>query len=71
MVATLEANLTRVWHSAETLGRDLHVERKRREEENAQHDVECKAERGQVHKEVEDLCICRICGYCVDVIFVF
>ena len=66
MVATLEADLARIWRSAETLGRDLCVEWKRREE-NAWRD----AERGRVHKEVEDLCICRICGYCVHVIFVF
>ena len=71
VVATLEADLARVRRSAETLGRDLRAERKRREEENAWCDVEHKAERGRVRKEVEDLCICRICGYCVDVIFVF
>jgi hypothetical protein len=71
MVATLEADLACVWRSAETLGRDLHAEWKRRKEENAWHDVEHKVERGRVCKEVEDLCICRICGYCVHVIFVF
>jgi hypothetical protein len=71
VVATLKADLARIWHSAETLGRDLRAEQKRRKEENAQRDVEHKAERGRVRKEVEDLCICRICGYCVDVIFVF
>jgi hypothetical protein len=71
VVATLEADLARVWRSAETLGRDLRAERKRRKEENARRDVEHKAERGRVRKEVEDLCICRICGYCVHVIFVF
>ena len=68
---TLEANLACIWRSAETFGRDLCVEWKRCEEENAQRDVEHKVERGRAHKEVEDLCICRICGYCVHVIFVF
>ena len=71
MVATLKADLTHVWRSAETLGRDLHAEQKRHEEENPWPDVERKAERGQACKEVKDLCICRICGYCVHVIFVF
>jgi hypothetical protein len=71
VVATLEADLARVWRSAETLGRDLRAEQKRREEENARRDAERKAERGRARKEVEDLCICRICGYCVHVIFVF
>ena len=71
VVATLEADLARVRRSAETLGRDLRAERKRRKEENVRRDVEHKAERGRVRKEVEDLCICRICGYCVHVIFVF
>jgi len=49
----------------------LRAEQKRHEEENAWHDVEHKVERGWVCKKVEDLCICRICGYCVHVIFVF
>ena len=49
----------------------MHVERKRRKEENVRHDVEHKVERGRVCKEVEDLYICRICRYCMHVIFVF
>jgi len=54
VVATLEADLARVRRSAETLGRDLRAERKRREEENARRDAERKAERGRARKEVED-----------------
>jgi myosin protein heavy chain len=54
VVATLEADLARVRRSAETLGRDLRAERKRREEENARRDVERKAERGRARKEVEE-----------------
>src|SRR6266436_1995771 len=53
VVASLEADLTRVRRSAETLGRDLRTERKRREEENARRDAERKVERGRARKEVE------------------
>ncbi|KAI0288447.1 hypothetical protein BC826DRAFT_1093036 [Russula brevipes] len=52
VVASLEADLARVRRSAETLGRDLRAERKRREEENARRDAERKAEKGQARKEV-------------------
>ena len=54
VVASLEADLARVRRSAETLGRDLRSERKRREEENARRDVERKAERGRARREVEE-----------------
>jgi myosin protein heavy chain len=54
VVASLEADLARVRRSAETLGRDLRTERKRREEENARRDAERKAERGRARKEVEE-----------------
>jgi paraquat-inducible protein B len=54
VVASLEADLTRIRRSAESLGRDLRAERKRREEENARRDVERKAERGRARKEVEE-----------------
>ena len=53
VVASLEADLARVRRSAETLGRDLRSERKRREEENAKRDAERKAERSRARKEVE------------------
>lgn len=53
VVASLEADLARVRRSAESLGRDLRAERKRREEENARRDAERKAERGKARKEVE------------------
>ncbi|KAI0255954.1 hypothetical protein BJV78DRAFT_1279159 [Lactifluus subvellereus] len=53
VVASLEADLARVRRSAESLGRDLRTERKRREEENARREAERKAERGQARKEVE------------------
>jgi hypothetical protein len=52
VVASLEADLARVRRSAETLGRDLRAERKRREEENARRDAERKAEKGRARKEV-------------------
>lgn len=54
VVASLEADLARVRRSAETLGRDLRSERKRREEESVRRDVERKAERGRARKEVEE-----------------
>jgi len=54
VVASLEADLVRVRRSAETLGRDLRTERKRREEENARRDAERKAEKGRARKEVEE-----------------
>jgi hypothetical protein len=54
VVTSLEADLTRIRRSAESLGRDLRAERKRREEENARRDVERKAERGRARKEVEE-----------------
>jgi hypothetical protein len=54
VVASLEADLARVRRSAETLGRDLRTERKRREEENARRDAERKVERGRARKEVEE-----------------
>ncbi|KAH9040398.1 hypothetical protein EDB85DRAFT_1925960 [Lactarius pseudohatsudake] len=54
VVASLEADLARVRRSAESLGRDLRGERKRREEENARRDAERKAERSRARKEVED-----------------
>ncbi|KAH9074702.1 hypothetical protein EDB83DRAFT_2352798 [Lactarius deliciosus] len=53
VVASLEADLARVRRSAESLGRDLRGERKRREEENARRDAERKAERSRARKEVE------------------
>ncbi|KAI9440630.1 hypothetical protein H4582DRAFT_1938265 [Lactarius indigo] len=52
-LASLEADLARVRRSAESLGRDLRGERKRREEENARRDAERKAERSRARKEVE------------------
>jgi hypothetical protein len=54
VVASLEADLARVRRSAESLGRDLRSERKRREEENARRDAERKAERSRARREVED-----------------
>ena len=54
VVASLEADLARVRRSAESLGRDLRTERKRREEENARRDVERKAERGRARREVDE-----------------
>ncbi|KAI9458189.1 hypothetical protein BJY52DRAFT_1270268 [Lactarius psammicola] len=54
VVASLEADLARVRRSAESLGRDLRGERKRREEENARRDAERKAERSRARKEVEN-----------------
>src|SRR6266404_2560740 len=54
LVASLEADLARVRRSAESLGRDLRSERKRREEENARRDAERKAERNRSRKQVED-----------------
>ena len=54
VVASLEADLVRVRRSAESLGRDLRTERKRREEENARRDMERKTERGRARKEVEE-----------------
>jgi hypothetical protein len=54
VVASLEADLARVRRSAESLGRDLRAERKRREEENARRDAERKAEKGRARKEVEE-----------------
>ncbi|KAH9169868.1 hypothetical protein EDB89DRAFT_1981781 [Lactarius sanguifluus] len=53
VVASLEADLARVRRSAESLGRDLRGERKRREEENARRDAERKTERSRARKEVE------------------
>ena len=53
VVASLEADLARVRRSAESLGRDLRTERKRREEENARREGERTAERSQARKEVE------------------
>ena len=53
VVASLEADLARVRRSAESLGRDLRGERKRREEENARRDAERKAERSRARKEAE------------------
>ena len=55
VVATLEADLARVRRSAESLGRDLRAERKRREEENARLDAERKAERSRKRKEVDEM----------------
>jgi len=54
VVAALEADLARVRRSAETLGRDLRTEQKRREEENSRRDAERKAERTRARKEVEE-----------------
>ena len=54
VVASLEADLVRVRRSAESLGRDLRTERKRREEENARRDMERKTERNRARKEVEE-----------------
>jgi hypothetical protein len=54
VVASLEADLARVRRSAESLGRDLRSERKRREEESARRDAERKAERNRARREVED-----------------
>ena len=54
VVASLEADLARVRRSAESLGRDLRSERKRREEENAKRDAERKAERSRARREVDD-----------------
>ena len=54
VVASLEADLARVRRSAESLGRDLRSERKRREEENAKRDAERKAERNRARREVDD-----------------
>ncbi|KAI9451888.1 hypothetical protein F5148DRAFT_1378754 [Russula earlei] len=53
VVATLEADLVRVRRSAESLGRDLRAERKRREEEIARRDAERKAEKSRTGQEVE------------------
>jgi hypothetical protein len=53
-VAALEADLARVRRSAETLGRDLRAERKRREEENARRDTERKTEKNRARKDVEE-----------------
>ncbi|KAI0057426.1 hypothetical protein BV25DRAFT_1892643 [Artomyces pyxidatus] len=58
LVATLEADLTRVRRNAEALGRDLRAERKRREDENARREEERKKEKGKAghaKKEVEDV----------------